>query len=136
MAAHDLRDRRLVWRTACASGQHVADLLEVGRAEDARRRDREELRVDAATILEPVDLTATNAHRLAGRDLTGLAVDRPRADPLEAVDRLLEAVVAMGHGYPGIGRNVALEDRDAAAGIVSLNEEVDLDRADLDRSGR
>ena len=133
VAAHRFGERGQIGRTARrGGGEDLGDVAEVGGSEHTGRGDREELRVDAAAILEPVDLAAPDADRLAGAELTGLAVDRPGADSLEAVDRLLERVVAVGYRHLRVGRDRALEHRDAAAGIVGVDEEVDRDRTDLD----
>src|SRR5947208_4498887 len=108
---------------ASRGGEDLGDVPEVGGPEHAGACDREKLRTDAAVILEPVDLAAPDAHRLAGSELTDLAVNRPRADSLEAVDRLLERVVAVRHGHLCIGRDLALEDRHASAGVIGVNKE-------------
>ena len=71
---------------------------------------------------------------IAGGEFTGLAVDRPCRDSLETVDRLLERVVAVRNGHLRIGWDQALEQGEAAAGIVGVDEEVDRDRTDVDGS--
>lgn len=55
MPAHHLGQGRKVRRAARRCGQDLADLAEVGGPEDAGRRDREELRVYVAAVLERVD---------------------------------------------------------------------------------
>src|SRR5215208_5102513 len=132
VAAHRFAERGQIGRAAGRGGEDLGDVAEVGGSEYAGGRDREELRVDAAAILEPVDLAAPDADRLARAELTGPTVDRPGADSLQAVDRLLEPVVAVGYRHLRVGRDRTLEHRDAAAGIIGVDEEVDRDRTDVD----
>src|SRR5437660_10044470 len=94
VTAHHLHQGGEVRRTAGGGCYDIADLVEVGGAEHAGGGDREELRVAAAAVLKPVDRAAGHAHALAGSDLDRLAVDCPRRDAFEPVDRLLEGVVA------------------------------------------
>ena len=56
MAAHHLAHRRQIRRAAGCSGEDLADLAEVGGSEHGGGRDREELGIDAAVVLKPVDL--------------------------------------------------------------------------------
>src|SRR5215218_5342013 len=132
VAAHRFGERGQIGRTARGGGEDLGDVSEVAGSEHAGGGDREELRVDAATILEPVDLAAPDADRFAGAELTRLAVDRPGADALEAVDGLLERVVAVRDGHLRLRGYRALEHGDAAAGVVGVDEEVDRDRTDVD----
>src|SRR5215211_3325610 len=132
VAAHRFGERGQIGRTARGGGEDLGDVSEVAGSKHAGGGDREELRVDAATILEPVDLAAPDADRFAGAELTHLAVDRPGADALEAVDGLLERVVAVRDGHLRLRGYRALEHGDAAAGVVGVDEEVDRDRTDVD----
>jgi integrase-like protein len=132
VAAHHLCDRGGVGRAAARGGEDLSHVLEVGGSQHAGGGDRQELGLDAAAILEPVDLAARDAHRLARAELTGMAVDRPGASSLEAIDRLLKRIVAVSHGHLRSGGDHALEHRHAAAGIVGVDEEVDRDRTYLD----
>jgi hypothetical protein len=65
VSAHHLAECGEIGWTAGAGGEQLADLAEVGRAEYARRRDREERRVDVAVVLKSVDLASLHAHGLA-----------------------------------------------------------------------
>ena len=108
-------------RAAGRSGKHLADFAEVGGSEDAWGRDREELRIHAAAVVKPVDLAARHADRLTWTDLDRLSVDRPRRDTLEAVDRLLKAVVAVGRRHPRVGGDIALEHRRGPVRVRGLD---------------
>jgi hypothetical protein len=61
VAAHHGADRGQTERAAGRGGEDPSDVAEVGGSERAGGGDREELRVDAAGILEPVDLAAPDA---------------------------------------------------------------------------
>ncbi len=129
MAPHHLAHRCQIRRAAGRSGKDLADLTEVGGSEDAWGRDREELRIDAAAVIKPVDLAARHADCLAWTDLDRLSVDRPRRDTFEAVDRLLKAVVAMGRRHPRVGGDVALEHRCGPVRVRGRDQEADAERA-------
>src|SRR5207249_10733785 len=94
--------------------------------------DREERRVGAAAVLKPVDRSARDANGLAGSDLDCPPVDRPRRGALQAIDRLLEPIVAMGRGHPGVRGYVALEHSCAPVRVISLDEKADAECADRD----
>ena len=79
-----------------------------------------------------MDLAAPDAHRIARTHLTILTLDRKRAHALDPIHSLLEAVVAVRGRHLGVGRDGALEYRDAPARIVSVNEKINLHCTDLD----
>lgn len=133
MAAHHGTDRGRVGRAAGGRGEDIRQLVEIGRSEHPGCRDREEPHILLATIVESVDLSAADAHRLAGPTLTSLAVDRPCAGTVEHIGSLLEAVVAVSRGHPGAGWDEAFEHRDAAVGILGFDQEVDSQRTELNR---
>ena len=89
-------------------------------------------RVDVSVVVEAVNSAAADADGLAGPDIGGCAVDRPGEDAVQAVDRLLVAVVAVGDRQPGAGRNVELEDRDGPVRGVAFDEEPDCELPDPD----
>jgi hypothetical protein len=68
-------------------------------------------------VLKPVGLPAPHAYRLAVADVDRFVGDRPSRGALEPVDRLLEAVMAVGHGHPGVGWDMAREDRRTLLGL-------------------
>ncbi len=137
MAAHHVEQCGNVGRTVPARDQDVADLGEVVGPEDAGCGDREELGVDRSHVDELVDLAASNADRIAGADLASTAVDREREDAFQAVDGLVEGVVAVGRRNLGPAVDCALEDGRGATGIGRLDKEADLDPAEVDGgSGR
>src|SRR5207247_10091224 len=105
---------------------------EVVGSEQGGGRDREELRVDAAVVLKPVDLPARHADRRAGTDLDRLAVDRPGRDTLEPVDRLLKAVVAVRRRHLRVRGDIALEYRRGPVRVSGLDQEADAERANRD----
>src|SRR3954468_13864813 len=131
--AHNLADLRWIGRTAAARRQHFVDLTkEVGKHEP-RARDRQELRVASTSVPESVDGPARDAEGIADTDLDGAAINRPRGDAFEPVDRLLERVVAVRGRHRAVGWDEALEDAHAAIRVQRVYEERDCHRADLDR---
>src|SRR3954447_24547501 len=132
MAAHDRCDRFEVRRAARRGLDDVGDIAEVVGPEDARSGDCQELCPRRTGIHEPVHLAAPDADRLTRADVSVVAVDGPRRDSVEPVDRLLEPVVTVRCGHPPASGDGALEHRDTAAGVVGVDEELDLDSAELD----
>ena len=65
-----------------------------------------------------------DADRIARADGHGLAVDGPRRHALEAVDRFLEGVVAVGERDAGARADVAALDGDRAVGLLGHDGEV------------
>src|SRR4051794_39182350 len=82
--AHHRANRLEVGRTACACTHQLCDVVEIGGAEHAWAGDRQELRVVGAVVVEPVDLSAPDADRVAWADVVRGAVDRPGADALQS----------------------------------------------------
>src|SRR5436305_4031978 len=131
--AHDLAELRWIGRTAATRRQHLMDLGEVVGTHDPGGRDRQELRVLSASVLESVDGAPGDAEGIADTDLDGAAVNGPRGDTLEPVDRLLKRIVAVGGRHPAVGWDEALEDAHAAVGVRCLHEESDAHRTDPER---
>jgi hypothetical protein len=80
-----------------------------------------------------VHLTTADAERVADPELAGVTVDAEGGDAGQAVDRLLEPVVAVRGRHLGVGTDLALEHRCRAMGVVGLDEKADLDVAQADR---
>src|SRR5690348_16750683 len=99
MATHHLSERHMVRRATAGSGENLANLEEVVGSKFSRRGDRKEGGVSRAGILEPVNGAPWHTDRIAGADLDHLALDREGGHALEAIDRLLEAIVAVGCGH-------------------------------------
>jgi hypothetical protein len=127
--AHDLAERRLIGRPARRCGDDLGDVAEVRRAEDARRDDGEEPRVLVAVIREAVDDAAPDARAVARAELDRLARDRVGRAPGQAVDGLLEGIVAVRQRHLRVGRHAALEDAHAAAGVLGFDEKAHTERA-------
>src|SRR3954470_6979542 len=123
--AHYLADLRWIGRTAIARRQHFVDLTKEVGTHETRARDRQELRVPSASVLESVDGRPGDAEGIADTDLDGAAINRPRGDAVESVDRLLERVVAVRGRHPAVGRDEALEDAHAAIRVRRLYEKAD-----------
>jgi hypothetical protein len=66
VASHHGADRCRVGKAAAGGGENIRHLLEIGGPEHPGCRDREEPHILLASILEPVDLSAADANRLAG----------------------------------------------------------------------
>jgi len=98
VAAHHFAAGGQIGRSARHGREDLRHVPEVSGSEHAGCSDREKLGVGAAAVLKPVDLTAPDAHGVAGADLYELAIDCPAANALETVGRLLERVVAVGAG--------------------------------------
>ena len=130
-----VRITRVVRRPAGRSRrvQDHGHLAEVRRAEDAGRDDRQRSRVGVERVRELVHGAARDHEHVAGPDLDLPAVDRPGEDALQAVDRLLVAVVAVGGREIRGGRDIELEHRHRPARLLRLDAEPDRDRADPDR---
>ena len=75
VTAHHFAELGRIGRAARRRGEDLCDVSGVRGSEPAGVCDREELGIDAAAILEPVDLPAPDTHRVAGVELTRLAVD-------------------------------------------------------------
>ena len=135
VALHHPADSGQIRWPAGRRGEDVADLAEVGGPEDAGGRNREELRIDAAAVIKPVDLATRHAYRLPWTDLERLAVDCPRGDALEAVDRLLKGVVAVRRRHPRARGYIALEHRCGPVRVRGVNQETHAQRAYCDRLG-
>ena len=123
--AHDRAEGGEIGRAAGCGVEDGRDLAEVVGTEDAGSDDRERFGVDVAGVVEPVDRATGDAEHLARADLDRRALDRPGQHSLEAVDRLLVAVVAVGGRDPRAGRNVELEDRDRPSRLLALDQEPD-----------
>ena len=132
MAAHHCSDRSRVGRAAGGGIEDRGDLAEVVGAEDAGGDDRQRLRAELADVGELVDCPAGDAEHLAGADLVRVALDRPDERALEAVDRLLVAVVAVRRRDFGAGRDVELEHRHRAVRLLALEQETDGHLPDSD----
>jgi hypothetical protein len=136
VATHHRCDRREVgWAAGCGV-EDGRDLAEVVGAEDAGGDDRERLRVDVVGVVEVMGGAAGDAERLAGGNVGRNALDRPGQDALEAVDRLLVAVVAVwGRDLRARG-NLELEDRDRSCRLLALDQEANRQLSDLDLFAR
>src|SRR3954462_9700602 len=132
VTAHHHADRRQVRRAARRRSDHLGDIAEVGRTEDSRTRDSQELDIGRAVIHEAVDLAASNTQRVAGCELVLFAVDRPRANALEPVDRLLERVMTVRRRNLRAHGHTAFEDSHAAVRVVGVDEELHLYGTDVD----
>src|SRR5579862_9156325 len=88
--------------------------------------------IEVAGVGELVDGAARDAKHLAGADLVSFALDRPDECPLEAVDRLLETVMAVRRRHLGAGGDVELEHRHVAVRLLALEQEADRHLPDLD----
>src|SRR4051794_17539104 len=132
VALHDLAQRGVVRGTVGGGVEDRGDLAEVVGPEDPGRDDRERLGVRLVQVLELVDGAPRDAERLAGADIDRAALDGPGQHALETVDGLLVAVVAVRGREAGARRDVELEDRDRAAGLLALDQEPDRERPDPD----
>jgi hypothetical protein len=136
VATHHRCDRREVGWAAGRGVEDGRDLAEVVGAEDAGGDDRERLRVDVVGVVEVMGGAAGDAERLAGGNVGRNALDRPGQDALEAVDRLLVAVVAVwGRDLRARG-NLELEDRDRSCRLLALDQEANRQLSDLDLFAR
>ena len=113
----DARDEPHV-HAAGRRGDDLADLTEVGGAEEAGGDDGEEPGVLIAAVDETVDGAAGDEDHLAGADLVVGALDGEGDGAGEAVDRLPEGVVAVRCRQLDGGGHVALEGGQGAS--VSL----------------
>src|SRR4249919_1440683 len=125
VATHHCCDRCDVGRPAPGSVEDSCNLAEEVRAENAGGNDRQRLGVHIAGVVEVVDSAAWDQKRLAGANLGRRSLDRPGQHPVEAVDRLLVAFVAVRDRHPRAGRHIRLEDRDRSSRLLALNEEPD-----------
>jgi hypothetical protein len=112
------------------------DLAEEVRAEDPWRDDPKTSGVDLARVLEVVDGAARDEEHLAGTNVRRGAFDRPRHGTLEAVSRLVVAVVAVRDRHPRAGGDMELEDRDRASRFLAINEKPDSDLPNSDLFAR
>src|SRR5436190_23165333 len=133
VASHDVADPREVGRPAAGIGEHSGDLAEVVGAEHSRRDDRKRLRVYVAAVIEMMDRAARYAQRLTRGHLDCRVLDRPGGNALEAVDRLLEAVVAMRGRHLAARRDPHLEHRRASTRVGALDEEANGRVAEADQ---
>ena len=90
------------------------------------------LALELVSVGELVDRAAGDAEHLAGADLVRVALDRPDERALEAVDRLLEAVMAVRRRQLGAGGDVELEHRHRAVRLAALEQEANCHLPDSD----
>src|SRR5439155_20325032 len=75
MTLHDAAHLRRI--RGRIGGQLSADFAKIFRTKHARRQDTQAFRGSRAAVVEAVNDTATDEHRIAGPDFDYLAVDRP-----------------------------------------------------------
>jgi hypothetical protein len=77
---------------------------------------------------------ARNAERLTRPHVEGHAIHGPRQHAVDAVDRLLVVIVAVGRSLEALRtRNHQLERRDAAVRLGAGDQEAHSERSDADR---
>src|SRR5690348_16392182 len=130
---HNLRHLLPVRRPAGRRVDHLGGFTKILRTNCGRRDHAEPFRVLAAVVVEPVNGAARNAERLPGLDFELFSVDRKCQHSVDDVDRLFVMVVAMRWRCQTLpGRNSALKNRDAAARVLSGDQEADRDRPEAD----
>src|SRR5215472_16956766 len=133
MTAEDLHHFRAIrWATG-GSVDYFGGLAEVCGPHDRRGYDGELFHILVAEIVEAVHRASGDAQCLPGTNLDGRAVNRPGKDALDSVEDFLIGIVLVGRRRQLLpDRHENLEDRDASAGIITGDEESDLERTNLD----
>src|SRR4051794_37961085 len=109
VVAHDGRHSGQIGRAAGSGIEDRSDIEEVRAPEEARGDYRKRGGGCVTGVVEAVNCTARDDKRLARADVRRGAPDRPGEDAVQAVDRLLVAVVAVRNGDLRACRNVEFE---------------------------
>ncbi len=131
MTAHDLADLLDVGRPATADD--AGNFLEVPWAKQAGTDHGQETSSVLASVVEAMDYATPNEQRLVRAEINLLAAHREGGDAFEAEDGLVEVVMAVRRGHPGLCWCEALEDGDAPTGLIRVNMEDDAKSTHLNR---
>src|SRR5271167_2842407 len=126
MTAEDVHHFCAIGRPAGGGGEYFSGFSEVRGAHYRRAYNGELYHILFPEIIEAVHRASGDAQRLPGTNLDGRAINCPGKDALDTVENLLVGIVLVGRCRKLLSdRDENLEHRDAAAGIITGEQESD-----------